>query len=317
VTDGAQVPDQFEQWYRKLHRYTGDFPAKGTISGALVVLDRLKRKWDLDIDAHTAVGGAQIVGASGGSVARILAEFGETRPFVSEGGRTNRGLRGDIKSMLDALRLSSLDRLPPEERLQVLSALQEFLVRRVRDLHNRERLRFVYNPAQSTRQTVQDLLSSARETRREGPVAQYLVGAKLQLRFPDQVISNESYSTADVQLDRLGDFHIGSTVFHVTVAPMPAVYQKCVRNLDAGYRPYLLVPETWVVGARQLAEGFRPGQIAVESIETFVAQNVDELGRFSKQEVGSALRALLETYNRRVDAAEFDKSLLMDIPPNL
>ena len=121
----------------------------------------------------------------------------------------------------------------------------------------------------------------ARETGKVGPVAQHLVGAKLQLRFPTETISNESYSTADDQLGRPGDFFVGSTVFHVTVAPMPPVFDKCIKNLEDGYRVYLLVPERELSGARYNAENKAPGKIAVESIESFVGQNIEELSFFN------------------------------------
>ncbi len=59
------------------------------------------------------------------------------------------------------------------------------------------------------------------------------------------------------------------------------------------------------------------GRIAVESIESFVSQNIDELSMFSSDGIADELRALLETSNRRVDAVENDKSLLIEFPPNL
>jgi len=81
-------------------------------------------------------------------------------------------------------------------------------------------------------------------------VAQHLVGAKLEFRFPELAIGNESYSTADRQLGRPGDFLIGDVAFHVTVAPMPQLFDKCVVNVKEGYRPLLLVPDRTLSGAR-------------------------------------------------------------------
>jgi len=155
------------------------------------------------------------------------------------------------------------------------------------------------------------------QTGKLGAVAQYLVGAKLQLRFPNIDVSNDSYSTADDQLGRQGDFLIGDTAFHVTVAPMPAVYDKCKSNLDGGYRVYLLVPEDKVVGARQNAELAAAGKIAVEAIESFVGQNVEELSAFSQKMLLTEFQKLLEICNKRVDAAESDKSMMIEIPANL
>src|SRR5208283_3049568 len=239
----------FESWYSHLpvHKASGG-PAKGTIAAALVVLERLRENYRLKIEAHTAQGGAQISGASGQAVKKILARFGETRPFAKEGGRTNRGGRGDIKKMLESLKKANLDKIPADMRNEILNEMQHFLVKKVVEFHNRERIKMVYDPAKSTWQNIQGLLTAARETGKEGPVAQHLVGAKLQLRFPEITVSNESYSTADEQLGRPGDFYIGDTAFHVTVEPMSPVYEKCKDNLQNGYRVFLLVPERAVTG---------------------------------------------------------------------
>ena len=311
------VQTAFERWYDALKKNKSGLAPKGTIAGALVVLESLKNDFNLDINAHTAEGGSQISGASGSAVRRILEQFGETRPFVTEGGRTNRGLRGAVKNMLDAIGAAKLKLLDEGERALALERMQSFLVDRVRDFHSQRRLEATYNPAHSTWQLINNLLDKARDADKEGPVAQYLVGAKLQLRFPDIKVGNESYSTADVQLGRPGDFLIGDTVIHVTVAPMPKVYDKCRRNVREGYKVYLLVRERSVVGAKQNADSTAPGQITVESIESFVSQNIDEISAFSRRGHLLTVRRLLDTYNKRVDAAENDKSMLIEIPPNL
>lgn len=319
MTVEERATNAFVRWYESLpiRKRTSGFPAKGTIAGGLVVLEHLKHDFDLGIDAHTTKGGSQVKGAGRSAVKRILESFGETRRFLSEGGRTNRGLRGDIKGMLDAIESTRLGRLPVERRNAILSALQLFLVDRVRDFHGLQRLEIVYDPAKSTWQAIRDLLSKAGEVGKDGPVSQYLVGAKLQLRFPEMELSNESYSTADVQLGRRGDFHIADTVFHVTVAPMGALYEKCKRNLDEGFKVYLLVPDRLVAGTKQNSELEAAGKISVESIESFVSQNIDELSGFSRREGKKEFRRLLEMYNKRVDAIETNKSMMIEIPVNL
>jgi hypothetical protein len=97
-----------------------------------------------------------------------------------------------------------------------------------------DKLTVPYDKDLATWHNIFNFLKTARKAGKEGPVAQHLIGAKLQLRFPDMPVSNESYSTADDQLGRPGDFHLGDTAFHVTVAPMPAVYEKCRSNLHEG-----------------------------------------------------------------------------------
>lgn len=308
----------FHTWYSGLPPlYGGKIPAKGSLGGGLVVLNRLKEQFDLSIDSHTAKGGSQVSGLSGPAVRAILAEFGETRPFLEEGGRTNRGARGAVRNLLMALSTSGLEKLSTSKRNEILTEFQRFLVDRVREYHELKRLEISYDPSSSTWQSISDLLDRAKETGKEGPVAQYLVGAKLQLRFPELEISNESFSTADVQLGRSGDFFVGNTVFHVTVAPMPALYEKCKRNIKDGVSVYLLVRYKDLVGTKQNAENIAPGQIMVESIETFVSQNLDELAVFSQVQRVSEFRRLLETYNRRVDNTDTNKSLMVEIPPNV
>jgi len=307
----------FGEWYASVQkRAKRDFP-KGTMAGCLVVLDHLKSDYDLDLNTHLTKNKGQVRGAGGGALRKILTAFGENRGFASEGGRTNRGLLGDIEGMLAALRPLELDAVPAAERQEVLTALQGFVVERVRDFHRRQRLRIAYDPSKSTWQNVHDILEEAREHGSDGPVAQYLVGAKLQLRFPDLTIGNESYSTADQQLGRAGDFLVGDTAFHVTVSPQDGLFVKCRRNLDDGLRVYVLVPERRLAAARQMADLAAEARIAVECIESFVGQNVEELSQFTESAVRSEFLNLLSLYNQRVDGTEMDKSMLIELPRNL
>src|SRR5207237_10679476 len=108
-----------------------------------------------------------------------------------------------------------------------------------------------------------------------------------------------------------------NTGFHSTVAPNTERYEKCKRNLRDGLKVYLLVTDKDVIGTKQNAENTAAGQIVVESIEAFVSQNLDELAVFSNERRANEFKRLIETYNRRVDAAEMNKSLMIEIPPNL
>lgn len=319
MTPREEALEAIQVWYDFLPRpkSAAGMPAKGSIAVGLVLLERLKASFDLDLSSHLAPGGAQIQGASGAAVRRILESFGETRRFVGEGGRTNRGIPAIAKQLLEGLEAAGLSQCSEDERVAALEDLQAFLVDRVREFHSLDRLKPAFDPAASTRQFIGDLLALADETGKRGPVAQYLVGAKLRLRFPDIEIRNESYSSADDPSGQPGDFVVGDTTFHVTVAPMPAHYEKCRRNIRDGRKVYLLVPDDFVVGARQNAESMIPGRVAVESIESFVSQNIEEISTFSKERVAGGLLSLLNMYNARVDEVEIDKSMMVEIPRNL
>lgn len=312
-------PRAFKDWYDSLKVVkANNGPANGSIATALVVLARLKsEEYNLDFSAHVAEGGMQIKGASGGAVAAILKEFGEERPFAKEGGRTNRGGPAEIRSLLETLKLLKLENESQDKRNEVLHSMIVFLVDRVRDFHNRQKIKLTYNPIQSTWHIIHNLLAAATVEGKAGYVAQHLVGAKLQLRFPKIKVSNEGGSTADLQTQRPGDFLIGHTAFHVTVAPMPPVYEKCRHNIRQGFKPYLLVPDSKLMGARQIAEQTSEQQIAVESIESFVSQNINEISNFDKDKLPTSFKELVLIYNRRVDEVETDKSLMIELPSNL
>jgi hypothetical protein len=315
-----QAIQVFTQWYNQLPIGKGkEGPAMGTISAALVVLERLQKDFVLDLDLHrTKRGKSQIAGLNPAAVIVILKRYGETRYFLKEAGRTNRGVAGDIAPMLDAIEQMQLDKLPSKERDAILKGFQKFLTERVQDYHNRQKLKVLYDQSLSSWQFISNLLKVAGESGKEGPVAQYLIGAKLELRYPHMKIGNFSASTADEQSGRRGDFQVKDTVFHVTVSPMPSLAEKCKANINDGFRVYLLVPDGALHKANALAEMYDlKGKVFVESIESFVGQNIEELSVFSRSMIVSELRQLLEIYNRRVDVADTDKSLLIIVPPNL
>lgn len=319
IDEKERAINKFAEWYGTLRTYpaSGGGPAQGTIGAALIVLERLKTNYDLDIKSHLSKGGYQISGISGIALKKVLAQFGEKRRHISEGGRTNRGTPGNIENMLDALRKLNLDRLSAEQRREIISKMQWFLVDKVSEFFSRKRLEIIYDPYISTWQSINNLLLKAREANKEGPVAEYLVGAKLQLRFPNIQIRNSSFSTADDQSGQPGDFLVGDTTFHVTISPMYGVYEKCKKNIENGFRVFLIVPEEKLADARENAKEASPGKIVVTSIELFVTQNIEEISDFSKDRLGHGFYRLLKTYNDRVDAVEIDKSMLIEIPRNL
>lgn len=312
------LPEEFLSWYQSLNIVKANKgPANGSIATALVVLHRLQNEFNTDFNSHIANGGMQIKGASGAAVASILKSFGEKRPFAKEGGRTNRGGPSEVKSLLKTVSILQLDKLSEYNRNSILHEMQKFLVDRVKDYHNRQKIKLTFNPSLSTWFIIHNLLITAINEGKAGYVAQHLIGAKLQLRFPNLQISNESASTADMQTNRPGDFLIGHTAFHITVAPMQAVFEKCRYNISQGYKPFLLVPDSKLIGTRQNAEEWCEQRISVESIESFVSQNIDEISIYNKENLSTNIKDLILIYNKRVDLVETDKSLMIELPSNL
>ena len=297
------------------------FPARsrsrGNIAGGLVLLEHLRANLSFNIGDHRAAGSDQLRNATRTNVQNILSRFGEERVLLKEGGRTNRGLMQNLAPLLSALSESDIAQLTLENRAGALDAMQSFLADRARDVFNADIISFDYNAGASSREIINKILQVARERQKAGDVAEYLVGAKLALRFPSYDIRNSGASAADEQTDEPGDFQINDCVFHVTVAPNQGHYDKCKANLANGMRVFLLISDDRLLGARQMAEQEIGEGVSVESIQSFVSQNIEELSDFAGDKVRRNIRLLLEKYNERVSEVETDLSLRIKVPTAL
>ena len=314
MTDKSPFSLIIENWWES---FSPRSRSRGNIAGGLVILENLRDKFELDIEAHKATGSDQLRNAGRQNVQKILARFGEERILLQEGGRTNRGLMKNLQPLLRALADTGMDQLPLESREFEIGNMQEVLVAKARDIFNAEKMSFDYRLGMTSREIVGKILASADNRRKTGEVAEYLVGAKLSLRFPDYNIRNSAASAADLQTEEQGDFQINDCVFHVSVAPNRGHFDKCLRNLADGLRVFLLVPDEMLVGARQNAQLDTSGRVSVESIESFVSQNIEELSDFAGMKVAQNIRRLFDRYNQRVAEVETDLSLQIRIPAAL
>ncbi len=303
------------RWYDSHRSSSGEEPNTYVICAGLAVLERMRDAFPLSRSDYVTPGNQ--VRTSGRLIQSILARHDEERRFTAEGGRTTRGTVPAAEGLVAEINdVEGLPELTDEERYEVIDGLQAWLVERVRDYFSRHRIEVEINLSKPSSQIVGDILSAA--GLKSGAVAQHLVGAKLAVRFPDLNVANHSYTTADQQLGRPGDFVVQDTVFHVTVAPMPPVLHKCLENFRNGYRPLLLVPESRVQAAKQMAESIEVQDgVSIFAIESFVGQNIEELGGFGKDNLAGSIKELIAKYNEQVGAFESDRSLLIAPPANL
>ena len=304
-----------QAWWREQESSSRrNLPPRGTLAGALIMLENLRTNCSLDVKTHTAANSHQLRGATGSRLRSILSGFGEDRVFLREGGRTNRGLLTKLESLLQRLSNVGFDRLTLAERGAAIDSMQRFLTSRVREYLNSRKISFRYDGSLTVRHMIRSILDVAGERGKSGEVAEYMVGAKLALRFPNLDIRNSSASAADEQADERGDFQIHDSVFHVTVAPNRGHYEKCRRNLEEGYRVFILVPDDRLAGTRQISETELDNAVAVESIESFVSQNIEELSTFSGDRLADSMRSLITRYNERLAEVETDLSLQIEMP---
>ncbi len=310
----------FQSWYSKLPpmKQHGGLPAKGTIAAALVVLERLRNNPALNIRAHRASGGAQIAGLTPSALQKILLRYGEKRPFSREGGRTNRGNNAPTEMLLESLQAHGFDKLSDAERITGIDGIQELIVLKIADYFALDKISFAYSFDAPIAKIIHEILSFASERGQDGPVAQHLVGAKLALRFPNLDISNYSHSAADAQSERSGDFQIGDTAFHVTVSPGAALFEKCAENIRNGITVAVIVPSKKLTNANTHADDAQlTDVISISALESFVGQNISEIGGYNKRDISHSLSELLHEYNNRVLEVESDQSMQIDIPKPL
>ena len=290
--------------------------SRGSVAGVLQLIETLKtEKFSLDIaDFHTK-DGSQLKNASAKRLGEILARHGERRPLLKEGGRTNRGLLPVAEKFLEALRACGANAMPKQERAAFLEATQKSAAQEAIAFLNKNKLKANLS-AGVTREIARDLLAQARARNKHGAVAQYLVGAKLALVFAGDGIDipARDASAADASEQTGGDFVINETTIHVTVAPGAALAKKCKENAAAGSRVLVLVADEKLQAAREM---LADKNTAVESVETFVSVNVDEMSKFSVRRGRYKLGDLLRLYNKRVKIADTDLSLLVEIPESL
>lgn len=305
-------------WYDAHRPGAGLEAERYVICAGLAVLERLKATFPLHRDDYVTP--KNQVKTSGRFIQGLIEErLGPSPTYASEGGRTTRGTVPAAEALAARLNtLTAFQALTDEERRLRATALQDWLIEKVRGYYNRQHLRPDIDLRLSAPEIIGAVLDEAQRRNVTGAVAQHLVGAKLALRFPAIVIENHAAMTADRQRNRPGDFAINDTVFHVIVAPGERVIQRCEDNLRGVYRPRLLVRSSRVAAARQLAE-LRDlhTRIGIAAIEDFVAQNIEELAVFGQEALARGFRQLLERYNERVRAVETNLSILIDVPANL
>lgn len=306
-----------KSWYEGERAKSGSINTN-VMNAGLIVSRMMADGMPITDERLYSEGKSQVRGLSGSTISKILEQNGETRLFTREGGRTSRGTIFLAAAFRDVLNNTyALVSEPIDEKL-TSNQLEAFFTQCVRlDYFDKQRITVELDYSKPVSSVVSDILKAAaeRSDKPTGAVLQHLIGAKLQLRFPDVKIGNDRANAADLHTDREGDFQVGTTAFHVTTAPMEKLISRCAENKRAGYRPVILTLESKVIAARQMADNVGMSeQIAVQAAETFIGNNIEEIAIYDGDKIREGLARLIRTYNSRINAIEIDKSLMIDEP---
>lgn len=310
------IIEEANKWYEEQRSDNGAINTNVMNTG-LIVSNMVKDGLPIEDDRLYSNGQSQVKGLSGATIAKILKNHGETRTFTREGGRTSRGTLKLADSFRNAIN-TTISTASHIDYSEASKSLESFFVNCVReDYFNKQRLSVELDSRKPVSTIIQEILYAAAERtdKPAGTVLQHLVGAKLQLRFPDINIGTDHANSADIQTDREGDFQIGTTAFHVTVAPMEKLILRCKENKMAGYRPVILTLESKVIAAKQLAEIANIDKdISIQSAETFIGTNIEEIATYDSNKIELSIAKLIREYNRRIKSIEVDKSLMINEP---
>lgn len=141
-------------WFDGHRPSPGEAPSTYVICAGLAVLEHMRNTYPLDSDDYLTPKN-QVRRLSGAFIREILARHGEERRFTAEGGRTTRGTVPAARGLVEQLQTSKvLADLPDAARREVIDQLQGWLVLRVRDYFNRQRIAIEVNPSQPAPQIV-------------------------------------------------------------------------------------------------------------------------------------------------------------------
>lgn len=294
------------------------FLRKGGLCVGLVVTETAKRQGlPLSPESLRTEEGGQVAGLGKAAVQSILAAHGITKVLAEEGGRTSRGSLGLMKSYVGTL--NSLHATGAAD----LEAATSWWIEKVRLHFASEGPKFHFDPGQSLRANLDDLLNQVKElqahaggTAYVGAMLQHLVGAKLDVVMGPEVVVHHGHSVADHSTERQADFALNDVAIHVTTHPTEALVRKCESNLQAGLKPLIVTLDEGVAGAVFLLKGAGlASRVDVLDAGQFLTANIYERSAFQSSGRKETLIALLTRYNEIVSKCETDPSLRIQLNP--
>ena len=284
----------------------GNLFVAARLQTALALLEKLRDDPSLNLDKHLASKGSSGLQSHETFGNRAHERLG-LDPINKNHGRRSSSLQDWGQELLDILKERGFASAPPDDRSKLIDEAQRSFATHLRDILEQEPLA-VRVRGRSAEAILQDVLNQAEGKGKAGDVAQYLVGAKLMLRF-DQEIPIFPANKADRKSRsdrgaRRGDFELENSVIEVAVGLPDEKHLAQVADAleHTDIEVWLLTRAKRVaLWKDELAEsdGVDIRRVVVTSVEAFVGQNITELAGFSAKGKESQLRELFDLYNTR------------------
>jgi hypothetical protein len=299
--DAGPLHDLIDQKMKKADRLV---PAR--LQAALALLERLRREPVLDLAHHLTTSGQSLKSQETLALS-ALARF--DLPLVNKtSGRRSSNLHDWAPELLGWLGGIGFGQAATASQEGMLDESQLILAKCLRQVLEVEPLKLRMDD-RTAESAIGDVLDQAAQRGRVGEVAQYLVGAKLQLRFPERAadirvsgaFQGNRRSHADAEA-RLGDFEFSDCIFEVAAGRPDDPHLSQVAEALAGSKRqvWLLVRAERLSAWRQelLAYGVDMRRVVVASIELFLGQNLSELGECSSAGTRTQMERLVEIYHK-------------------
>lgn len=293
---------------------------KGALAMALVMTGHARTAlanngFPMDPSRYLTDQGGQVLGLGKSSVQSILGRHGIVRVLAEEGGRTSRGNIGNMTAYI-----TLLNQIQQSDGLDI-DIVEKFWVSKVVAFFSGKPFNLRLDASWGIRASIRNLMSQVIERQRTatgtmyvGTVMQHLVGAKLDVVLGAGVLTHHSANQSDQGPKRHGDFDLEDVAIHVSAAPSEALVRKCKSNIEKAKRPIIISTHKGVVLAEGLLENAQlTHRVDLIEFEQFIATNVLELGRFSRDTQRVTIEQILHAYNSIVDAHETDPSLKIQI----
>ncbi len=288
----------FSDWldeYMKL----GQSDQPGRIVAVIATCDRLRDNPSLRQEEHLTDSNMQLL-EHDHHVARALTRLGVNSP-VKAGGRRSSYVAAWIGPLFNWVRSQGFANMDASEKEEFLSKIETIAASRLQIINEGKPLIVRYNQGTSVAIII-DILDQAQKKKRAKDVAEYLVGAKLQIRFGENAAKPKNVNTPN--RNSVADFHIGNAAIEVTVSPPDPRHLTQIDEIlkNTKLDIWLLVRnkdrEKWQNAVDATVSKQLRGRVAVHDIETFVGQNISEIGKFAPA-TAKTFSELLRVYNDR------------------
>jgi hypothetical protein len=222
-------------------------------------------------------------------------------------GRRSSNLQEWGQPLLEIVRAAGFERANSPGRDAILSDAQQVLAVVLRGIIEQDPLE-AHMRGRTVKSCIHEVLLCAEEKGKAGEVAQYLVAAKLMLRFGEEIpVQPANKSDRSSRIDpnaRAGDFTFEDAVIEVAVGLPDDKHIEQIASVleNSDCEIWLLTRAdrvaTWE-NELESTEGLDEKRVVVSSVEAFVGQNVTELGRFSSRGKATEFKKLIDLYNTR------------------